>query len=379
MATYASCYALTSARQKSNPSYSTHTARVVGAEALFTASGLDVLSNPLSMGRVLPSAWGLDRASPASQPTCPFRSFVGLADTTTPAQYSWILGAPAQAISSGYYIDATPASASAGNSIQWAVSEGRMSPRPSVQAEDTDNISRVAGLLTWSDVIPYTSHQNIIVFDEFPPATIITGGGYPSTLLRQLYIDPPSRLMAGSTPLDFCSAYGIAPDGTIWIDPADIGSGPDQIPAGVEDNTAEAFMAHPSVFIPAGASRYIRSVERMAIDTSPIDITFLGQPLRIKSVSDAPVVSVWLVAIDGAETIVTLRHPTNSNYRRPKDIWNNVIVPLINGSQIGSTLGFADADALASSANLKYSNYWRCLEIANDGDDVTQGDSTPPG
>lgn len=254
-----------------------------------------------------------------------------------------------------------------------------MSPRPSVQAEDTDNISRVAGLLTWSDVIPYTSHQNIIVFDEFPPATIITGGGYPSTLLRQLYIDPPSRLMAGSTPLDFCSAYGIAPDGTIWIDPADIGSGPDQIPAGVEDNTAEAFMAHPSVFIPAGASRYIRSVERMAIDTSPIDITFLGQPLRIKSVSDAPVVSVWLVAIDGAETIVTLRHPTNSNYRRPKDIWNNVIVPLINGSQIGSTLGFADADALASSANLKYSNYWRCLEIANDGDDVTQGDSTPPG
>lgn len=381
MATYASCYALTSARQKSNPSYSVHATRSVGENPGFSEQAGDVQSRPINMGLVRPSAWALDMVTPQIQATCPFRSFVGLANTLpTAAQYSWILAAEAQALNSTYYVDATPEQTLAGFSIAFEISEGRMAPRPSVRAQLQNGISIVAGVVTWSDVIPYTSDQNIIVFDDVPPASLINGGGFPSTLLRDLYIDPPVRVSAGSTTLDFCSAAGIAPDGTIWIDPADIGNGADQIPASVGNNTAAAFRAHPSCFIPSGASRYIRAVDRMAIDREAINATTVGQPFRIRTVDNAPQASRWLVAIDGAETVLRLAHPSGSDYRRPRDIWNNVIVPLIQGAQIGSTLGFSNASALAVAANLKYSNYWRCLEIeSDDGGDVTQDDTTPPG
>lgn len=380
MATYASCYALTSARQKSNPSYSVNTARAVGDNPDFVEQVADVQSRPLNMGIVRPSAWAMDPVTIQAQFTCPFRSFVGLANTGTPAQYAWYLGAEAQGIGTYYYVNADPTAVLVGYAITFETSEGRMAPRPSVRAQLQDGISIVSGVVTWSDVIPYTSDQNIIVFDDVPPASLINGGGFPSTLLRDLYIDPPVRVSAGSTTLDFCSAAGIAPDGTIWIDPADIGNGADQIPASVGNNTAAAFRAHPSCFIPSGASRYIRAVDRMAIDREAINATTVGQPFRIRTVDNAPQASRWLVAIDGAETVLRLAHPSGSDYRRPRDIWNNVIVPLIQGAQIGSTLGFSNASALAVAANLKYSNYWRCLEIeSDDGGDVTQDDTTPPG
>lgn len=380
MATYASCYALTSARQKSNPSYPVNTARVTGNIADMTAQGGDAQSDPIEMGLVRPSAWALDMQTPQLQSTCPFRSFVGIANTLTPAQYSWHLAGDAQAITDIYYIDATPVGVLTGLALAFEISEGRMAPRPSVRAQLQDGVSIVAGNVTWSDVILYTSNQNIIVFDDVPPASLIVGGGFPSTLLRDLYIDPPARVSAGTTTLDFCSAAGITPDGTVWIDPADIGNGPDQIPASVGNNTAAAFRAHPSCFIPSGASRYIRSVDRMAIDREAINAVTVGQPFRIRTVDNAPQASRWLVAIDGAEAVLRLAHPAGSDFRRPKDIWNNIIVPLIHGSQIGSTLGFSDAAALAVAANLKYSNYWRCLEIeSDDGGDVTQDDTAPPG
>lgn len=169
-----------------------------------------------------------------------------------------------------------------------------------------------------------------------------------------------------------CGFAANAPEGAVYIDPVDVGTGPDQLSSDVTQNTAGKFRAHPNVFYPAGRSDYVRSLTRQNVDGVSLIAGSAGQPMRIVSITSAITSSNWLVIVDGVASIVRLEH---TDIRRPRDIWNQVWQPIIQGS----SLSVADALTwLSPNANdgggvgtrWKYMDYARCLEIA--GSDITQ-------
>lgn len=381
MTTNAVCYSLLSSREKSTPTHHPRATRAVGTRAVFdlVVSGDNITQAAVDVGLVRPSAWVVD----AVGTRCPYRRFGGNASGTAPEGLAWEYGQPAGIINNLVRRDGVPtATATLTEAMFFNLSsEGRLSPRPQFGIADTNSVTQCVGTLYWSNQIDYPSDMNIVLFEDFPPGNTGQGGGAPKSLLRALQNEPPAYVMAGTSKVEWCSAIGIAPEGRVWIEPGDIGgSGPNFIPSSVADNTAEQFLAHPSVFIPSGASRYITSIKRMIADALEITATTVKNPIVITSISTPVTQSYWMVGIDGSQHIIQLQHPANTDYRRPKDIWNNIIAPsLIQGSQIGSILGFSEQAALAVESNLKYSNYWRFLGSDGTEGDLTQDDTTPPG
>lgn len=378
MTTNTVCYSLITGREKSNPTHHPRAARAVASRAIFdqVVGGDNLTAAAIDIGLVRPSAW-------YEPEVCPYRRFGGNAAGTAPEYLEWEFGQPAGLINNLVRRDGVPTpTAALGESMFFTLSsEGRAAPRPQFGIADTNSVTQCVGTLYWSNELNYVSDMNIMLFEEFPPGTPTQGGGAPPALLRALQNNPSSTVMAGTTVVQWCSATGIAPEGRIWIDPGDIGGiGPNAIPGNVTDNTAEQFLAHPSVFIPSGSSKYIRSVNRIAADDIEITAAFVKNPIVITSISTPVSESYWLVGVDGAQYIIRLQHPAGTDYRRPKDIWNNMIAPaLIQGAQIGSLLGFSEQAALAAESSLKYSHYWRFLASNGTEGDLTQDDSVSPG
>jgi hypothetical protein len=53
--------------------------------------------------------------------------------------------------------------------------------------------------------------------------------------------------------------------------------------------------------------------------------------MALFTVARAPLFSTWWCIIDGVSQEITFQHPAGSDFRRPADIWVNVIVPFITG------------------------------------------------
>lgn len=225
----------------------------------------------------------------------------------------------------------------------------------------------------------YMGMQHFAEFQEQPPDTAGSGATRLSQLI-ELFEISAARFQIGvdanAEPVfvEQCGFAAMEPSGVVYVRPEDIGPNALQIPAAVTDNTAAAFRAHPSVFYPSGKSQYVRAITRQRTD--PIGIATGNQenPIKIVSVTQAPTTSNWLVTIDGAPMIVTVTHPAGSDFRRPRDIWAGVILPLINtgGANQSSTIypAFANSVGDAVLSRLEYADYWRCLPIP--GTRITQ-------
>lgn len=261
---------------------------------------------------------------------------------------------------------------------------GRLGPRISLKfatAVEPSSPTSIESHVRWA--YEDNSYQGLVHFCEFeerPPDS----GSSGVTRLRQL----TNLLQTGSnsylagvnsagTPIvvPYCGFAALAPEGAIFIRPEDLGNGPDQIPTNMAGNTAEAFRAHPSVFFTPGRAKYMRGLMRQAADATAIDFqtSDSGGPLGITNVDSSVTSSLWLVMVDGQPCICELAHPEGSDLRRPRDIYAEAWVPVLNGP----STSFAATEFLTGSANLggvgfrwAYADYFRCLGIP--GTNVTQ-------
>lgn len=230
------------------------------------------------------------------------------------------------------------------------------------------------------------SYQGLHHFCEFelePPDTQAVGGSRLAELLY-LFQNAAARYLLGVNGAaqgiyaEACGFAGISPEATVYIRPEDWqGTDPDQIPAAVSDNQPSQFRAHPSVFYPSGKPTYTRALTRGYVDNVDIaqgDLGSGGMPLGIVNITSAITTSDWLIMIDGVAQLVKLTHPLGSDYRRPRDIWNNVWVPLLTGPKsisdatLFGQVGLGNGGAIGT--RFQYGDYFRCLPIP--GTRVTQ-------
>lgn len=210
-------------------------------------------------------------------------------------------------------------------------------------------------------------------FDDDPPDGATTGVAKMGAILRNIAGSSDYVLgVQGATThvARQCNFAGISPAGEIYIRPEDVGAGAGQITSGSNvNNTAATFRLYPGVFM--RRTNYVRGIQRMTRDATAINVAGATQPLTILSVTSAITFSDWLVIVDGVPAIVRLNHPANTDYRRARDIWNNVWVPIITGSQSPiSASTFASIDGIQTvgafvADRLKYMTYARMLTPNN--------------
>lgn len=143
-----------------------------------------------------------------------------------------------------------------------------------------------------------------------------------------------SVLLGSGERLNLCSFTAVDPRGIVWIAPGDIGVGASQIPPQVSANTGAAYLNHPAAFWANDRAAVARSWEAITVNASTID-TYAGSVV-IAEITQQLIGSRWLFVIDGAPIVVVIRHGV-VDLRRPKQIWQQLIVPLImaQGQQRG--------------------------------------------
>jgi hypothetical protein len=220
----------------------------------------------------------------------------------------------------------------------------------------------------------YQGLAHFCEFEDDPPNALADGSARLTELLT-LFDQATNRYTAGADAggnaieLAGCGFSAVLPNGAVFIDPSDIGNGPDQMPALSVDNTAAAFRAHPGVFYPAGMTQYVRAITRQSFDQLELNFDVAGGPIAIWQVDSAPESTDWLVCIDGQYSIINLVHPAGSDYRRPRDIWNNVWQPIINSggavslATIGGSVDNGSSAVGSISTRWKYATYFRCLKV----------------
>ena len=254
---------------------------------------------------------------------------------------------------------------------------GSLSPRLEI---NFNGAALAAGASTAQALVNYSySSENLYLgithfceFQDNPPDTAPSGSTRLAQLLEQ-FSAATTRTQVGANAAgtaiiaEACGFAGCAPEGAVMVTPSDLGTGPDQIPPDIASNTAAAFRAHPSVFYPAGKTSYVRALTRGGFDpTSIVNDSVAGGPLQITSIIAAPTFSDWLVVVEGQTQIVRLAHPAGSDIRRPRDIWNQIWVPIIKGSSnVQSATDFASISGNGGALSFRwaYADYFRCLPI----------------
>lgn len=176
-----------------------------------------------------------------------------------------------------------------------------------------------------------------------------------------------------------CQFAGQDPTGVMWIRPEDIGNQIEQIPADRTLNTAQHFRFFPNAFFRTVS--YVNAVGSAYFDLSSIDSDLVGQPFILRQVEDAPTASTWLVIIDGQPQVVTFAHPAGSDFRRPDEIWNGVIVPIIQNAGGPGTSAFSllrtASTILPGNGSfinrMRYLQYARLLSMEVNFTDYVQG------
>lgn len=305
-----------------------------------------------------------------------------------------------------------------------AFSNGLVSPMQPVQSGTAGRISR-PDQLAWSNdagtalatgaspsfahvhieyryprINPYQNLSHFLEFADVPPDSI---SGIPVTesqwnvpgalnRLATALANAPGRVNLGNVAgqpvfVNNCNFTGIAPEGAVYIEPSDYGgAAEDRIPTEFQNNEASRFRFHPSVFLRRAA--YYNGITAPYADPEPINeatASFDTQVMRIVTVDANPLQSNWLVITDGAPQVLNLLHPVGSDLRRPRDIWNEVWVPLLEGSNAVAnavqarlyqpTVGAAVSNAInVVKSRLQFAEYFRCLPLA--GTEQNQGQPT---
>jgi hypothetical protein len=152
----------------------------------------------------------------------------------------------------------------------------------------------------------------------------------------------------GFIQLNQCTFAYADPWGRCVLTAADLGVQPGQVPVDRTTWNSQQFFNQPQVFVRLGGGR-IRAVtsarrwfDRTAFGvvgpTTPITDPVLVA-MNLFTVARAPTYSTWWVVIDGAAQEITFQHPPGSNYQRPADIWQNVIVPFMLAMSAGGGPG----------------------------------------
>jgi hypothetical protein len=253
-------------------------------------------------------------------------------------------------------------------------------------------------LVSMSGTIQYAYHQSTDYmglahacdFEETPPDSDSDGTQIVTRVTRLLQA-PSNSVNLGTDAvgndiiIKQCAAALIDPSATVYVLSTDLGIGPSQIPPSVGENTAPRFRAHPSVFIRSARARYCRSVDRKYRDAIAINTGNSGLPIRIVELDSEspPILQNWLIICDGVPAVVSISI-TSASSGRPRDVWNEIWVPLINAdSSTGNaplTNSFQDVGTVlrgpaASQLRLKFLEYARCLPMP--GDNVTQTGGSP--
>lgn len=219
----------------------------------------------------------------------------------------------------------------------------------------------------------WTSHIGIYDFVD----DLVNANTRQNEIFNDIAIRGNSYTLPDGFVLQNCSYAAISPEGLIWVDNGDVGV---SIPASVGSNTANAFRNHPGVFVRPAGSGYLRAVGRRWRDRYAINTTGIGsQPIGIFTTTETVSRSKWLMVVDGVAFVCYVSHPAATDYRRPRDIWNNVIAPLIatTGSDVSRiTVTDAFGVAIGTETRWQYLSYARYLGAPGD---TTQTDTTPPG
>ena len=242
-------------------------------------------------------------------------------------------------------------------------------------------------------VNPYMTLSHFIDFQEQPPDDD-DDGRQALTRLLDGFQNSAGRFSVGTDAngsqvfAEGCAYAAVAPEGAVYIRAEDFGSpDPSGIPSDATSNTGARFRFHPSVFI--RRAQYIRGVSRPYSDPTAVNVVDgFGQVFNVIIVDPNPIESLWLIAIDGQHQLVRLLHPANSDIQRPLDIWNQVWVPLIQGSQAtvnatGFRLlppgGFGNQTNIEQLSNrLQFLEYARCLPLPGTAVTQVQGGPPPP-
>ena len=302
---------------------------------------------------------------------------IGIGDSTIYTRAinnSWVFQAT-DTSGEGDVINNVTAFLEKGTAANSVFNSGRLSPRVHL---DFNGANEPANQISLAAAVQYAYRDNhyqglahFCEFEDHPPDSETN----PDTRLRTLlnvFNQSAASYQVGiagngdAITANYCGFAACAPEGAVFIRPEDVGVGPDQIPANGADNVASKFRAHPSVFYPAGKSGYVRSLFRQAVDVIGLAQGPVGGPLEITQVDAAPTTSNWLVIVDGQSQIIQLNHPAGSDYRRPRDIWNNVWVPIITGDKSAAgAVTFGGANSTGGSIGFRwdYADYFRCLPI----------------
>ena len=138
-----------------------------------------------------------------------------------------------------------------------------------------------------------------------------------------------------------CAAAFADPHGQFYVLPTDIGNGFGQIPADPVNRQSAQFRAHPSVFV-----RKPSAFRSLVYAGSPLPAAdgweggcndeaitnAADSTVRVYRIDREPEYSMWQLVIDGASFRAIFRH-TGGDFRRPRDIWENVILPLVLRAQ----------------------------------------------
>lgn len=207
--------------------------------------------------------------------------------------------------------------------------------------------------------------------------------------IRQQLAAPSHPFVLGTTSggversLADCDYAGLDAAGVLWIRPEDIGNLVEQIPSELAQNSAQHFRFYPNAFF--RRSRYVSGLHAPYTDTTSIDAPGpeldpgLGptQPYVLRVVNFTPTNSTWLLVLDGQPVCVRINHPQGSDLRRPDEIWNGAIVPLIQQAQGPSTAALVDrifpfnifGDTGGLIDRLKYVQFARMLALFDDSGD----------
>lgn len=183
----------------------------------------------------------------------------------------------------------------------------------------------------------------------------------------------------------------IDPRGRVFVAPADLGAGLGQIdPTTPIGNTATVFEQHPTVFIRRGAN--VRAVGAVENFRQGWGDPATGDGYQINEYRGAPAIyvcatrpegSIWRLYFDGAPVDVSVPHGPTLDLRRPRDVWNTIIAPLVSdGAPFGTPAPFgqgfinndrpglvSDAGTLSLLVNTtRYLQAARCLGFYGPGD-----------
>lgn len=118
--------------------------------------------------------------------------------------------------------------------------------------------------------------------------------------------------------------------GTFFIAPSDVGAGPGQVPPDPTAWSAPILRPHVSAFV-RDASHCRGVVSQLSGGEVAGQTNAPFPSVQVVVVNSVPVWSEWALVIDGGAQTVLFRHENGNgdaiDVRRPRDIWEQVVVP----------------------------------------------------